>query len=210
MNLKKSPEEGKMLLGMVLFNGFQLLDVFGPLDVFGFLSDRVEIVLIGENGIEAKSSAGPVVKLNCSFSKIPDLDILMIPGGAGSRREVSNITFLKMVRSAAEATPHVASICTGAAILAKTGILDGKRATTNKRAYQWATSQSNQVHWIFEARWVEDGKFFTSSGVSAGIDMAYALVSKIFGNDLAVSIALRAEYIWKNEPNIDPFAKEMI
>ncbi|WP_421943242.1 DJ-1/PfpI family protein [Pedobacter sp.] len=210
MDGSESSKPKKMLLGMVLFDGFQLLDVFGPLDVFGFLDDRVEIILIGEKGSEAKSSAGPVVKLDYSFSNVPDLDILMIPGGAGTRREVFNQLLLNRLKSLAEVTAHVATICTGSAMLAKTGILDGRKATTNKRAYQWATSQSDRVMWIPEARWVEDGKFFSSSGVSAGIDMAYALVSKLFGNDLAASIALRAEYEWKNEPDNDPFSKPRI
>lgn len=207
MNTAKSSEQKKMLLGMVLFDGFQLLDVFGPLDVFGFLGDQVKIIMIGEKGEAVKSIAGPVVKLDHTFLNLPKLDIMMIPGGAGTRRAVNNITFLNAIRALAEDTANVATICTGAAILAKTGILDGRRATTNKRSYQWATSQSDQVNWIPEARWVEDGKYFTSSGVSAGIDMALGLMAKLFGRDVAENIALRAEYEWKNDPQYDPFAK---
>lgn len=207
MKAVNSFEQKKMLLGMVLFDGFQLLDVFGPLDVFGFLEDQVKIVLIGENGEEVKSNAGPVVKLDYTFLDLPKLDILMIPGGAGTRREVNNITFLNVIRSLAQDTANVATICTGAAVLAKTGILDGRRATTNKRSYEWATSQSDQVSWIPEARWVEDGKYFTSSGVSAGIDMALGLVAKLFGSNVAENIALRAEYEWNSDPQYDPFAK---
>ena len=207
MNTSKSSEQNKMLLGMVLFEGFQLLDVFGPLDVFGFLEDQVKIVLIGEKGEEVKSNVGPIVKLDHTFLNVPKLDILMIPGGAGTRREVGNAEFLNGIKTLAELTPNVATICTGSAILAKTGLLDGRRATTNKRAYQWATAQSNKVNWVPEARWVEDGKYLTSAGVSAGIDMALGLVAKLFGKELAESIALRAEYEWHNDPQYDPFAK---
>lgn len=196
-----------ILLGMVVFDGFQLLDVFGPLDMFGALQDKLTIVLISEKGGTVKSSAGPVVKVDYKFSNMPKLDILMIPGGVGTRREVNNEAFLNAVRRAAEVTPNVATICTGSAILAKTGLIDGHKATTNKQAYKWATGQSEKVFWVPQARWVEDGKYFTSSGVSAGIDMALALISKLFGNDEAVKIANGAEYEWKNDPNFDPFAK---
>lgn len=199
--------EGKLILGMVVFDGFQLLDVFGPLDVFGSLRDKVSIIIIGEKGESAKSSAGPVLKLDYTFSNAPKIDILMIPGGGGTRHEVNNEAFLKAFAALAESAPHVATICTGSAVLAKTGLLDGHKATTNKRAYTWATSQSDKVTWVPEARWVEDGKFFTSSGVSAGIDMALGLIAKMFGKETAIRIANGAEYVWNDDPNRDPFAK---
>ncbi|SDL37486.1 DJ-1/PfpI family protein [Pedobacter antarcticus] len=201
------PAQEKLVLGMVVFDGFQLLDVFGPLDIFGSLRDKISIIIIGEKGESVKSSAGPVLKLDYTFSNAPKIDILMIPGGGGTRREVKNEVFLKAVKVLAESAPQVATICTGSAVLAKTGLLDGHRATTNKRAYAWATSQSDKVTWVPEARWVEDGKFFTSSGISAGIDMALGLISKMFGKETAVRIANGAEYIWNDDPNRDPFAK---
>ena len=198
---------GKLILGMVVFDGFQLLDVFGPLDIFGSLRDKISIVIIGEKGESVKSSAGPVLKLDFTFANAPKIDILMIPGGGGTRREVKNEAFLKSFKALAEAAPTVATICTGAAILAKTGLLDGHKATTNKRAYAWATSQGEKVNWVREARWVEDGKFFTSSGISAGIDMALGLIAKMFGKETAVRIANGAEYLWNDDPHRDPFAK---
>jgi len=200
-------EDGKLILGMVVFDGFQLLDVFGPLDVFGSLRDKVSIIIIGEKGEFAISSAGPILKLDYTFTNAPKIDILMIPGGRGTRREVQNETFINEFRKLAIAAPKVATICTGSAILARTGLLDGHKATTNKRAYVWATSQSDKVIWVPEARWVEDGKFFTSSGISAGIDMALGLIANMFGKETAVKIANGAEYVWNDDPNRDPFAK---
>jgi len=199
--------DGRLILGMVVFEGFQLLDVFGPLDIFGSLRDKVSIIIIGEKGESVKSSAGPVLKLDYTFSNVPKIDILMIPGGAGTRREVKNEAFLNAFRKLAEAAPKVATICTGSAVLAKTGLLDGHKATTNKRAYAWATSQSDKVIWVPEARWVEDGKFFTSSGISAGIDMALGLIANMFGKQTAIRIANGAEYQWIDDPHHDPFAK---
>jgi len=199
--------ERKLLLGMVIFDGFRILDVFGPLDMFGALKDKVTIVLISEKIGAVKSSAGPAVNTNYTFANVPKLDILMIPGGPGTRREVNNSAFINNLLSVADITPNVAAICTGSAVLAKTGLIDARKATTNKLAYKWATSQSEKVIWIPQARWVEDGKYFTSSGVSAGIDMALALIAKIFGQAEAVKVANAAEYEWKNDANDDPFAK---
>ncbi|WP_081232202.1 DJ-1/PfpI family protein [Pseudomonas chlororaphis] len=140
------------------------------------------------------------------FSDSPKLDVLLIPGGAGTRHEVNNVRLVEPVKQLALETPHVASICTGAAILARTGLLDGLKATTNKEAFKWATDQGQKVRWVKQARWVEDGKYFTSSGVSAGIDMSLALIAKLFGPDSSMYVANAAEYHWNSDPSVDPFA----
>jgi transcriptional regulator GlxA family with amidase domain len=110
------------------------------------------------------------------------------------------------VRRAAEAE-IVTSVCTGAALLARAGLLDGHRATTNKLSFKWVTEQGLAVEWIRQARWVEDGKFATSSGVSAGIDMTLALIAKLAGVETAEQVAIRMEYEWHRDPQWDPFAK---
>ena len=199
--------DGKMMVGMLVFDGFELLDVFGPLEMFGCLRDRVHIVMIGERDGQIASSAGPKVLVDCAIAKTPKLDVFMIPGGGGTRREVNNTHLIEAVKSLAERTPHVASICTGAAVLARTGLLDGKRATTNKRAFKWATSQGPAVQWVRQARWVEDGKYFTSSGISAGTDMAVALIDRLLGRETAQAVADDAEYRWNSDSTDDPFAK---
>ncbi|MDI1296841.1 MAG: DJ-1/PfpI family protein, partial [bacterium] len=170
----------KLVLGMVVFDGFELLDVFGPLEMFGLLRDKVEIVMIAERPGAVKSAAGPAVIADHGFSNAPKLDIVMLPGGMGTRREVNNPAFLAGFKALADATPKVATICTGSAVLAKTGLIDGIRATTNKRAYAWATSQGAKVVWVPQARWVEDGKYVSSSGISAGMDMALALIAHLY------------------------------
>lgn len=200
-------EHGKMILGMLIFDGFQLLDVFGPLEMFGDLGNELRIVMLAERAGPIASSAGPQVMVDATVASAPKLDILMIPGGGGTRREVSNVALIDAVRSLADATPHVASICTGAAVLARTGLLDGVRATTNKRAFKWATSQGPNVRWVRRARWVEDGKYFTSSGISAGTDMALGLIAKLFGPERAQEVADGAEYRWNRDSTDDPFAK---
>jgi transcriptional regulator GlxA family with amidase domain len=114
------------------------------------------------------------------------------------------LEFLKDRSLSAEVTM---SVCSGSAILAKAGLLDGRRATSNKQFFSLATSQSDKVKWIAEARWVEDGPFATSSGVSAGIDMALAIIARLFGRERAQLIANLTEYVWQDDPNRDPFYK---
>jgi len=99
------------------------------------------------------------------------------------------------------------AVCSGPWILAKAGLLDGRRATSNKAYFKIATQQSDQVEWVSEALWVEDGPIFTSSGVSAGIDMSLAVIASLFGEEKAMDIAIGTEYVWNQNPDDDPFHK---
>jgi len=200
------PEAPRKTLGMVLFDGFELLDVFGPLEMFAMLNDRIDTLLIAEKAGPVKSRTGPAAMADVGFANAPKLDIVMIPGGSGTRREVDNPAFLQAIKTLADATPQVASICTGSGLLAKAGLLDGVRATSNKMAWDWATAQGAQVHWVPHARWVEDGKYTTSSGISAGTDMALGLIARLYGKAMAQWVADRAEYRWNDDPTDDPFA----
>jgi transcriptional regulator GlxA family with amidase domain len=196
-----------LAVGMIVFEGFELLDVFGPLEMFGMLREKVAITILAEHLGPVRSSAGPAVVAERTLAEPGRLDVLLVPGGMGTRREVTNVACLHSLRALAEVTPHVASICTGSALLARTGLLDQRRATTNKRSFRWATSQGPAVNWVAAARWVEDGKYFTSSGVSAGMDMALGLIAKLFDRVTAEGVARGAEYEWNSDRDRDPFAK---
>ena len=197
----------KRIVGAVLFHEFALLDVFGPLQMFGMLPDNFEIRLVTEKGGQVVSRQGPRSVSDDSFDEGLEYDILLVPGGIGTRKEVSNQVLLEWLRERAESAEFVTSVCTGSAILARAGMLDGLRATTNKMAFEWTTSQGPRVVWERKARWVEDGKFFTSSGVSAGMDMTLALIARILGRAAAAEVATRTEYEWHEDPDWDPFAK---
>jgi transcriptional regulator GlxA family with amidase domain len=132
---------------------------------------------------------------------------MLVPGGIGTRCEVNNGSMLEWLRRRAAEAEIVTSVCTGAALLARAGLLDGRRATSNKLAFKWVTEQGPAVKWIKQARWVVDGKFATSSGVSAGIDMTLAVIARIVGAEAAERIAIRMEYDWHRDPSWDPFAK---
>jgi transcriptional regulator GlxA family with amidase domain len=196
----------KQTIGVVLFADFELLDVFGPLEMFGAAPEHFDIRLVSENGGNVTSRQGPQSVVDHSFGDAPHLDILLVPGGQGTRREVENEVMLSWLKRKAEQARFVASVCTGSALLAKAGVLDGACVTTNKIAFDWVASQGPSVIWKKQARWVEDGRFFTSSGVSAGMDMSLALIEKLLGQELAEKIAVYTEYDWHRDPDWDPFA----
>jgi len=135
------------------------------------------------------------------------MDVLLVPGGIGTRREVGNGALMDWLRRRADEAEIVSSVCTGAALLARAGLLNGRRATSNKFAFSWVVEQGPQVEWVRQARWVEDGKFATSSGVSAGIDMTLALIARTADVTSAERVATRMEYEWHRDASWDPFAK---
>ena len=193
-------------LGVVLFPGFEVLDVFGPLEVFGGLPEHFEVLTVA-------SAAGPVASAqrtsavaDASFATCPRCELLLVPGGLGTRREVENAALLDWLRMRAAEAELVMSVCTGAGLLARAGLLDGVRATSNKRAWSWVVSQGPKVAWVPVARWVDAGKLVTSSGVSAGIDMALHVVARLVGEETAEAAAVRMEYDWHRDADVDPFA----
>lgn len=195
----------KKKLAIVIFPDFETLDVFGPVEMWGRLPDY-ELVMVSEKGGLVRSAQGVETNTAYSFANAPQFDILMIPGGMGTRREVNNPAMLDFLRRQDRGTEYTTSVCTGAALLAKAGLLNARKATTNKRAWVWATSQDAKVAWEPSARWVVDGKYVTSSGVSAGTDMALALVQRLYGRDRAMQAAEVAEYVWNDVAENDPFA----
>ena len=193
-------------IGIVLFDGFELLDVFGPVEIFGQLPDRFRIDLIGQAAGPVTSAQGPRVVADHAYDDAPPCDIVLVPGGIGTRRLVADEAFLRWLGDWASGAGYVTSVCTGSGVLAAAGLLDGFRATSNKRAFGWASTQGHDVEWVPQARWVEDRTRWTSSGVSAGMDMALALVERLHGEAAALEAADAVEYDWHRDPSWDPFA----
>ena len=193
-------EERQRTIGVLLFPGFELLDVFGPLEAFGVRTARgfFEPVLVGQNPGPVESAQGPQAVAEIGLTD---------PRPPGTRKGVDNLLLTAWIAERSVAAELVMSVCTGAAMLARAGVLEGKRATTNKLSFHWVVGQGPNVQWVKEARWVEDGKFFTSSGVSAGIDMALAVIEKLAGREPAEQAAVQMEYEWHREAGWDPFAK---
>ena len=194
-------------VGVVLFPGFELLDVFGPLEAFGNLPGMFRVVLVAEQAGPVASAQGPRAVADHGFGDCPRLDVVLVPGGIGTREEAENPALLGWLGGRAAEAEVVTSVCTGAALLARAGVLDGRRATTNKAFFQWVADQGPKVAWVRAARWVEDGKFATSAGVSAGIDMALAVIARLVGREVSDNVARAMEYEWHTDATWDPFAK---
>lgn len=199
-------EPKRRQVGAVVFDGFELLDLYGPLQMFGMLHGHFSIELLAENPGNVRSSQGPRAVASTALANTRGIDLLLIPGGAGTRWQACNPGFLSALREQAERAETVLTVCTGSGLLARTGLLDGRRATSNKRAFGWAREQGANVSWVPQARWVEDGKYFTASGVSAGIDGALAVIERLCGPELARDVALWAEYDRHVDASWDPFA----
>jgi putative intracellular protease/amidase len=194
-------------VGAVLFPEFELLDLFGPLEIFGLLEPRAEITMLALRPGAIASSAGPAAVATQALAAAKGFDVLLVPGGSGTRVEMHNRDLLALVRRVAEHSRIVGTICTGSLLLAMTGLLDQRRATSNKRVFRMVQDSAPKVEWVAQARWVADGKYFTSSGVSAGIDMALAVVATLTDVATAERAAQRAEYEWHRDSSWDPFAK---
>jgi putative intracellular protease/amidase len=193
-------------LGAIFYEGFELLDVYGPLEMFGSLGpDLLRIVSVAERPGAVASAQGPQTLATHGFDDCPQLDLLLLPGGIGTLAQLGNAKLLEFLRERAGRAELTLSVCTGSALLARAGLLDGRRATSNKVFFSLARSQSDRVEWIEKARWVEDGRFVTSSGVSAGIDMSLAVIAKLYGDERARLVAEMTEYEWQSDPSRDPF-----
>jgi transcriptional regulator GlxA family with amidase domain len=197
----------KRTVGGLFFDGFELLDIFGPLEMFGVLPQHFDVVTLGERSEPIASAQGPRVVVDRTFDDAGALDVLLVPGGIGTRKGVENARLLDFLRETYPRLEVLASICTGAGLLARAGLLDGRRATTNKAVFAWPVSQGPKTTWVPQARWVEDGNVFTASGVAAGIDMALAVIARLVGEDTAKRVAAGTEHDWHRDATWDPFAK---
>jgi putative intracellular protease/amidase len=198
-------ENGTRVLGAVLYDKFELLDLYGPLEMFGSVGPELKIVTVAEAPGPVASVQGPKTLAEFGYADCPALDLILVPGGYGTVMHLNEGPLVAFLRDRSSAAEITMSVCTGSAILAKAGLLDGRRATSNKQFFDFARVQSEKVEWVTEARWVEDGPFATSSGVSAGTDMALGVIARLYGKERAEEIANITEYQWQSDPTTDPF-----
>ncbi|MEC0233153.1 DJ-1/PfpI family protein [Paenibacillus kribbensis] len=189
-----------------MFEDFETLDVFGPVEIFGRLPEVYDLKYFSMDGgiVESRQKTKIVTE---PIAQVKPNGIFMIPGGQGTRGLIHDDTFMKQIKEIAEQSNFCITVCTGSALLAKTGLLKNRRATSNKLAFDWVKSIDTEVNWIPNARWVVDGKFYTSSGVSAGMDMSLGFVSDQFDFEKAQQVANQIEYIWNSNKDDDPFAR---
>ena len=192
-------------IAVLLFTDFETLDVFGPVEIFGIMKEEYEVSFYSLEGGVVKNGHGVAVLSEKLDTIKKGVNVFLIPGGWGTRPEVNNAALIALIKEIATASNHVLTVCTGTALLARTGLLDGRKATSNKRAFDWVIEQGVAVDWIRKARWVVDGKYYTSSGVSAGMDMVLGFIEDMHGLDLALDLANRIEYNWNRDKDEDNF-----
>jgi putative intracellular protease/amidase len=197
-----------MKVAVLLFDDFETLDVFGPVEIFGRLKDHYQIRFYSELGGIVKNNHGVAIQSEKLEDIKSGVGVFLIPGGWGTRKEVQNTFLIEKIKEISQSCKFVLTVCTGTALLAKTGLLDDKRATSNKRAFDWVITQGEKVNWIRKARWTKDEKFYTSAGVSAGMDMTLGFLSDIHGIDFARKVAFEIEYNWIENMEEDNFYQQ--
>lgn len=194
-------------LAALVFPGFETLDYFGPIEMLGSPAHNIQIITVAKAREPVPSVHGQRIMVDKTIAEKNDYDLLFIPGGDTALEAAKDAELTQWIREASANAERVMAVCTGTVLLGMTGVLDGRKATTNKLDFTQTVPLAPNVDWVKEARWVEDGKFFTSSGVSAGMDMSLAVIADLFGMKAADKTALGCEYEWQKDPSRDPFAK---
>lgn len=191
-------------LGIVVFDEIEVLDFCGPFEVFSVtrLNEALrheepspfEIFLIAQFDRPVITTGGMKIIPDLTFDNCPAMEILVIPGGWGTRKEMNNEVLLSFIRTQAASVEILASVCTGALVLGNAGLLDGLKATTHWRSLSMMRDLFPNIMVDSELNVIDQGRIITSAGISAGIDMALKVVSRYFGEPIARSTAKHMEY----------------
>ena len=179
-------------IGILLYDGYNTLDAMGPYHTLAEIMGAKTYFIAKKRGF-VKNQRGLEVKVDSSFNDVSSLDILVIPGGAGETfMQTQDTTTLNWIKKIDKTTKYTASVCTGSWILGATGLLKGKNVTSN-----WYRAEEVMKMYganYTEGRWVQDGKYWTSAGVSAGIDMSLAIIDDLLGKKYTEAAMLYLEY----------------
>lgn len=189
----------KWSVGIFLFNEVEVLDFAGPFEVFSVAEVNGEktftVYTVSENGEMITARNGLKVQPDYSIENLPPVDILIIPGGLGARKyEMKNEIVIKWIRQQMKEVKLMTSVCTGALLLAKAGLLEGLKATTHWASIEKFKNEFQNVEVIENVKFVDEGHIITSAGISAGINMAFHIVKNLLGVHVAEDTAKRMEY----------------
>lgn len=182
--------------GFLLFDRLEELDLVGPwemITLWGKIADGPnQVFTVSEHGGFVTCDKGLRIGADYTFENCPKLDFLLVPGGMGTRTEVDNPKIIDFIRSQAQHCKIIASVCTGAFLLQAAGLLHNRQATTHWGSLERLKAFPDVT--VVEQRFVQDGPIWTSAGISAGTDMALALISEVSGPGFAGKVQLQAEY----------------
>jgi len=190
-------------IGIFIFDDAEELDFVGPYEVFTMINevlsyqdipDAVKVILISEDGKDITGKKGMRIGAHASMADIKMLDVLLVPGGQGTRTQAKNSAVINWINAIAPSCEWVTSVCTGAFILAKAGLTQGKRVSTHWAAFEEFKTLGLEGELIPEVRYVRDGNVVTAAGVSAGIDMALWLTGQMFVPSFARSVQRAMQY----------------
>ncbi|PGR41208.1 AraC family transcriptional regulator [Bacillus cereus] len=189
----------KWSVGIFLFNEVEVLDFAGPFEVFSVTEVNEEktftVYTVSENGEMITARNGLKVQPDYSIENLPPVDILIIPGGLGARKyEMKNEIVIKWIRQQMKEVKLMTSVCTGALLLAKAGLLEGLKATTHWASIEKFKNEFQNVEVIENVKFVDEGHIITSAGISAGINMEFHIVKNLLGVHVAEDTAKRMEY----------------
>ncbi len=179
-------------IGILVYDGYNTLDAMGPYHTLAEIMGTKTFFIAKQKGM-IKNQRGLQMKVDTSFAEVKNLDILVIPGGAVETfMQTQDTATLNWIKQIDKTTTYTTSVCTGAWILGATGLLQGKTATTNwYRAEEMLNSYGAKFK---QERWVRDGKYWTSAGVTAGIDMSLAIIDELMGKKYTEGVMLDLEY----------------
>lgn len=188
-------------LAILLFDDAEVLDFCGPFEVFSAAARQTDPRAF--NVFTVAEKPGPVIARNglsvnphCTLADCPKTDMLLVPGGMGTRRELNNGPLIEWIRRMADDAELVLSVCTGALLLGKAGLLDGLEATTHHVGFDLLREIVPTATVHEDRRFVDNGRIVTSAGIAAGIDMSLHVVERLLGRDIAVATATHMEYPW--------------
>ncbi len=186
-------KEKAVTVAVLLFDGVEIIDYSGPWEVFGEAGFKVHSV--AETSRPVAAVFGQKLIPDYTFQNSPPADILLVPGG-NSGKAANNPAIIKWIQDEAQRSKYVMSVCTGAFLLSKAGLLDGLSATTVMGGLDRLAQVSPKTKVVHDQRYVDNGKVITTAGLSSGIDGAFHLLSKIKGKGSAQAAALGMEYRW--------------
>jgi transcriptional regulator GlxA family with amidase domain len=203
--MKNNQKQLPLTVGILIFDQVEVLDVAGPFEVFSVTrlneergqqesSSPFSTLLVSEKLCPVLAIGGLRFTPDVTIDNCPELDLLIVPGGWGTRTEVKNANLLKWIANRASKAILTASVCTGSSILGKAGLLDGREATTHWRAFDFLSQSAPNAHIREDVRFTLADPIFTSAGISAGIDMSLRIVSYFFGTKIGHATARQMEY----------------
>ena len=196
-------------VGILVFPDVEVLDFCGPFEVFSVTRldetrrredpSPFEVKLVAASREPVVATGGLRVLADYTLDECPPLDVLVVPGGWGTRRGIEDPRLLAWIAERGGEAPLLTSVCTGAMLLGHAGLLAGRRATTHWRSLDWMRESFPDVTVEYDLHVVEDGNVLTSAGISAGIDMALKVVARLHGEAIARATARQMEYPYPDD-----------